>query len=373
MDPRFDDIFQSPENDIFKVVFFPDRIYHAQYLNATVSPRYRYNVREVRGKHDIQILKGDVYLDGQFQSTFLRIEYRASRLVEVAREKDRLLRRELLAWLRLHPNDPGRAVEAMVKLHYCAWIDAYQAEIWHTLEPPPGSRHDFRVLALAGRGGSITRVPAFTSALEDIKSLRDLAIAFREDDRDRPFGYAIGDPQWDNNFASSHEDPHAQPSTVKDQNYYITFQRGWFLDAGTVAPVHYTNAMMDPDNPEWRSDNVVNMKWLVQRELGGKLVYFHEVILEPGMIEGTHRHIGSEELYFIVDGTGIAYMGDGDDPTTDGFPTVERSIYGLGRIACKELPVRRGNVIYTKSGGIHGIRAAEDSSLRFVAFGYQSS
>ena len=50
MDPRFNDIFTSPENDIFKVVFFPDRIYHARYLNATRSRRYRYNVQEVRGK-----------------------------------------------------------------------------------------------------------------------------------------------------------------------------------------------------------------------------------------------------------------------------------------------------------------------------------
>ena len=48
MDARFSDIFDRPENTIFRVVFFPDRIYHAQYLNATRSPRYRYNVREVR-------------------------------------------------------------------------------------------------------------------------------------------------------------------------------------------------------------------------------------------------------------------------------------------------------------------------------------
>jgi hypothetical protein len=37
MDPRFDSIFTSPENAIFKIVFYPDRIYHAEYLNATRS------------------------------------------------------------------------------------------------------------------------------------------------------------------------------------------------------------------------------------------------------------------------------------------------------------------------------------------------
>ena len=39
MDPRFNSIYTSPENEVFKVVFYPDRIYHAEYLNATRSPR----------------------------------------------------------------------------------------------------------------------------------------------------------------------------------------------------------------------------------------------------------------------------------------------------------------------------------------------
>src|SRR6202011_2367500 len=49
MDPRFKDIAESPDNLIFQVVFFPDRIYHDAYLNATRSQRYRYNAQEVRG------------------------------------------------------------------------------------------------------------------------------------------------------------------------------------------------------------------------------------------------------------------------------------------------------------------------------------
>ncbi len=60
MDPRFDQIYTHPENELFRVVFFPDRIYHARYLNATRSSRYRYNVTEVRGGPDINVMKGDV-------------------------------------------------------------------------------------------------------------------------------------------------------------------------------------------------------------------------------------------------------------------------------------------------------------------------
>jgi mannose-6-phosphate isomerase-like protein (cupin superfamily) len=52
----------------------------------------------------------------------------------------------------------------------------------------------------------------------------------------------------------------------------------------------------------------------VQRELGSTNVYFHELTIPPGTVEGTHRHIGSEELYYIFEGEGIASMGDGATP-----------------------------------------------------------
>lgn len=122
MDSRFNDIFTQPENSIFKVVFFPDRIYHAQYLNAALSERYRYNVQEVRSKVDMTILKGEVYMDGLFYSHFLRIEYRGGRLVELARENRRFLQTELLAFVGLLPEDNSLTADAIVKLHYCPSI-----------------------------------------------------------------------------------------------------------------------------------------------------------------------------------------------------------------------------------------------------------
>jgi len=74
MDSRFNDILDLPENNIFRVVFYPDRIYHAQHLEATRSPRYRYNVMEVRTQADITVMKGEVYRDELLLGTFLRIE-----------------------------------------------------------------------------------------------------------------------------------------------------------------------------------------------------------------------------------------------------------------------------------------------------------
>ncbi len=388
MEPKFNEIFTSPENSIFQVVFFPDRIYHAQYLDATRSSRYRYNVQEVRSKGDATVLKGEVYLDGRFLSNFLRIEYRAARLTEVSRQKARFLQDKVKVYVKLLSEDPNQNTDAVVVMHYCDWIQAYQVEIWDTLESPFGTRHDYKIITQMGREMPITRIPQFTVRIREIKQLRQLELAFREYDLDLPFGTTIEDVQWDNNYLRSHQEPRTNvPSspmnTINDWSYLIDFQRGWFKDTSQVQPVRYLNAMMEADkNEDAAPDNIIEMRWILQREFGGNVAYFHEVTIPPGKVEGTHHHIGSEELYYIVEGEGTAYMAVGDDPALDevdpmtGQPkyrTVERDIFGVGRKLCKELPIKPGHVIYTKSGGFHGIRNDSDKPLKFVAFLYHGS
>lgn len=377
---RFDEIFTHPENEIFRVVFFPDRIYHARYLSATRSSRYRYNVTEVRSGADVVVMKGTVYLDGSPLCTMLRVEYTAGRLVEQVREFNRRLGQTVKAWVRIEPTGADPA-EATVTLHYDPVVDAYTAEIWQTLETPEGTSHDQRVLALIGRDASITRVPAFSPALTDLKALRRVLVAFREDERTYLTGRSIPpqDWQWDNAYLRSHQEPRTQePSsdhnTVNDGNYLLDFQRGYFIpDAGQVPPVNYRNPMSDDGNPDRRDDNIIQMRWLFQREFGSEVLFFHEVTIPPGAVEGTHRHIGSEELYYIVEGTGLAYIDDGDDPSTDGYPLVERPVYGLDPVKCRELPVKPGSVLFTKSGGVHGIRNPGTEPLKFVAFLYHTT
>jgi mannose-6-phosphate isomerase-like protein (cupin superfamily) len=97
------------------------------------------------------------------------------------------------------------------------------------------------------------------------------------------------------------------------------------------------------------------------------------VTIPPNTTEGTHRHVGSEELYYITEGQGIAYMGDDDDPSSAHYPLVVRDLYGIGPKPCREVPVGPGSVIFTKSGGIHGIRNPGAQPLRFVAFLYHSA
>ncbi|HEX2078480.1 MAG TPA: hypothetical protein VHG08_12250 [Longimicrobium sp.] len=383
MDPRFDDIANDPWNEVFQVVFFPDRIYHAQYLNATRSPRYRYRVREVRGKADITVMKGEVFLDGMRLCSFLRLETHATRLVETARERSRFLGTSILASVAASTGEPGGPrAQAQVRMHFCPWIDAFQVELWETLEPPAGRRHDFRVLDLMGHGGSITRVPQFGPLLAEPRAVKWVNVSFRENDTYQPSGFHVPAEKaaWDNYYerniqVPNTQEPSSDANTVRESSYGVNFQRGWFVrKVRDIAPVRYRNAMMNDPAPGRAHDNVIEMRWVLQQEFGGTVVFFHEVTIPPGTTEGTHQHIGSEELYFITEGRGVAYMGAEDDPSLrDAYPTVERDIFGIGPKACKQVPVEPGSVIYTKSGGIHGIENPGPDPLRFVAFLYHSA
>lgn len=388
----------EPWNQIFKIVFFPDRIYHARYLNATRSPRYQYNVIEVRGRADFIVMKTEVYLDGNFLCNALRIEYRGGRLAEQTREHGRLLGDEVLAWVELSHHDTGigDGLRRYVKMFFDRYVDAYQVEIWETLEPPASVSHSFKVLDQMGLHKPITAIPGFGPALKDIRGLSEVRVSFREPERDRPLNYWIGDPGWDNDYARSHQDPrrpepNSFANTVDDSNYSVNFQRGWIRDARATTPVFYQNAMMEKTSADYvqpthpptpgvfdGDQNVMGMRWIIQRELGGTVVYFHEVELPPGAVEGTHQHVGSEELYYFIEGQGIAYMGDGDDPEVDkAYELVDPmpDIYGLGPKPCREIPVKPGITLFTKSGGIHGVRNPKGNAgpLKFVAFGYHSS
>lgn len=383
MDPRFNDIAADPRNSLFEVVFFPDRVYHAQYLNATRSSRYRYVVQEVRGKSDSNLLKGFVFIDGLQICNFLRIETRGGRLAEVVREKGRFMGPDIMANVGLTTTD-GKRVDAQVRLHFCPWIHAFQVELWQTLDAPAGKHHDYQVVDMMGYRGPITKVPAFADALANLDALKRIDLAFRENDVSYPSRTAIpdSDAAWDNYYQRNVQVPNTQePSsgqnTVRQDGYGVDFQRGWFIKkVRDIAPVRYRNGMMEEDNPQASDANIIEMRWVLQQEFGGTVVFFHEVTIPPHTIEGTHQHIGSEELYYVFEGRGIAYMGADDDPALAqdaSIPVVERKIFGLDPKPCKKLDVAPGSVIYTKSGGIHGIENPYDEPLRFVAFLYHST
>jgi mannose-6-phosphate isomerase-like protein (cupin superfamily) len=292
-------------------------------------------------------------------------------------------------WIQPLPDGVPNPPSARVRLAYDIWTHAFQVEIWETLEAPEGTSHAFSVLDQMGRNGPITRVPQFDGVMAQLASLNSMELAFREDTRDVPFGFSITDEHaaWDNAFLRSHQepvtsDPSSPRNTILDQSYRLDFQRGWYVQAQEIAPVRYLNAMMDSaGNPDAKPDNIIEMRWIFQREFGGSMIFFHHVTIPPGHVEGNHQHIGSEELYYIVEGEGIAYLRVGDDPATDAknqdgedvYPIERRLTMGLGYYDYRRLPVKPGSVIFTKSGGMHGIRNTGSADLKFVAFLYHST
>ncbi|MEI7686345.1 MAG: cupin domain-containing protein, partial [Planctomycetota bacterium] len=347
MEPTFSDLFSGTEHEVFKIVSFGDRICHQRHFNASVSPRYRYNVRSVQAKSDVVVQLAEVFLDSQFLCNMLRIEYRASRLVEAARAHGRLLGDQVQAWFHLVPEGTNldtplqeRGPASTVKLTFDEAIKAFQVEVWETLEPPPTCTHDIEVLDQMGRHRSITARNELKSALHDLKALQGIEIAFREDDVDFRTGLRIDAPTWDDNYGRSHQTPRSpEPDSPQNtetlRNYFIGFHKVVYLDAAETTPVRYRNLLMSEGDPDCRPDNVVEIRWLLQRQLGGRAVYFQEVVVPPGAVEGVHLYVGAESLYYVIEGEGVAYLGEHDDPSTASLPTVQRDVLGVGPRPCK--------------------------------------
>ena len=259
MDPRFDDILHgAPRTASSRSFSFPDRIYHAQYLNATRSPRYRYNVMEVREPARHQRAEGRGLPGRQFLCNFLRIEYRAGRLVEQMRERGRFLRDELLAWVKLHPADEqdarGRLRQAALRP-----LDRRlpgrdlgnaraAADRTRTIS---SARHDGR-----GRLDHPRASPSSPALRRHHAHCNAVELAFRENDRDLPFGYQHSTIRaWDNDFTRSHQEPRTQePSSSQntDQRPELSARLPARLVSCTstdVDPVRYRNAMMEAGNP----------------------------------------------------------------------------------------------------------------------------
>ena len=159
------------------------------YLNATRSPRYRYNVRDVRGKHDIIVIKGEVYLDGQF------LELRARR-VPIDRPRERARARASGG-----PAAPGMALLARGRGPRRGHGEAARVQLTRRLSgravgDAGGARerlprHQRPRSDGEGRPHHPRRSPA--PGLRDRDKLRRTEIAFREDDA-RPPGFTINEP-----------------------------------------------------------------------------------------------------------------------------------------------------------------------------------
>ena len=334
---RFDELFEEPENEIFRIVFFPDRIYHARYLIG--DAHLALPLRRPRGAlgRDTDRAEGPGLLRRR-----AAVQHAAPRVLRAApdragaraRSQPRADAARLVQAVGPRRRQPGR-VE-----HRPALRRARRRLLRRALADARAARRRDRTTTASSRSWAATRrsrgVPALVSQLEDVKALRGIEFAVRENDTHTPRGAR---PTTRSGTTTSRA--RSRCRTRQEPSSDAEHRRRQELPAGLPArasssptrtrshPVRYRNAMIDDGNPDRRDDNVIEMRWVVQREFGSDNVFFHEVTIPPGTIEGTHRHIGTEELYYIVEGEGIAYMADGDDPANERYPLVERPLYGL--------------------------------------------
>ena len=81
------------------------------------------------------------------------------------------------------------------------------------------------------------------------------------------------------------------------------------------------------------------VRTLMTSEFSSPIKYIRELRLDPGSSIGMHPHIGDEEIYYVISGSGTM-MVDGE--------TAELST---------------GDVVLTKSGSSHGLKNTSDAEL----------
>jgi len=89
---------------------------------------------------------------------------------------------------------------------------------------------------------------------------------------------------------------------------------------------------------------VKQFPYLDSLKIDSKLTGFNLMVLEPGVTIGYHQHVGSEELYYILEGTPTV--------TDDGVDSI----------------VEMGTVIWTGNGHFHSLANRTEEVVKFLAF-----
>ena len=98
------------------------------------------------------------------------------------------------------------------------------------------------------------------------------------------------------------------------------------------------------ENPRGGKGIIDGFRYLDNEELSNSLKGFYVNELLVGSEVGYHEHIGDEEIYFILEGKGVA------------------SDNGI------EKELGPGDLLYTKDGQGHSLKNTGEVSLKFAAF-----
>lgn len=98
------------------------------------------------------------------------------------------------------------------------------------------------------------------------------------------------------------------------------------------------------ENPRNGKGIIINNRYLDSCDLENNLNGFYVNELEAGGEIGYHIHEGEDEIYYILEGSGIIIDNK------------------------KEKIIEKGDVIYTKSGDGHGMKNTGSEPIKFIGF-----
>jgi mannose-6-phosphate isomerase-like protein (cupin superfamily) len=89
----------------------------------------------------------------------------------------------------------------------------------------------------------------------------------------------------------------------------------------------------------------VARRLFTRADFSSGLFFYNESWLQPGSSYGEHRHEGDEEVYYVLEGTGLMRVDD------------------------EEQEVGPGDAILTKSGSRHSLRNTGQTALKLLVIG----
>lgn len=108
------------------------------------------------------------------------------------------------------------------------------------------------------------------------------------------------------------------------------------------------NVLMEEAESSHGGVGAYRVRTLMTKEFSSALKYIRELRLEPGSSIGRHPHIGDEEIYYVISGSGTMLV---DGETAD---------------------IHQGDAVLTKSGSSHGLsnNSTEELVIFVVCAGY---
>jgi mannose-6-phosphate isomerase-like protein (cupin superfamily) len=308
---------------------------------------------------------------GGWTGPFLFLSYRGGPDSELSR----LSGHKLGSTIKLYLKVQGTAARALIDVPYNPATDRYEIEIWGYPGNDLRSKLDVKGVAAMDRGGLITDPGLVQGSYDDFAreglDTRDMR-SVAPNHTMHPVVPLNIEVAWTDKTGTWWD-------SRNGTNYHYQFNmvfRGWdnFLKVGiSESPhggfgfLHYRNVLsnyfefrnsgeLGRDVEPWMFDANGNKSDAARYEKFFAVEYMDLHILKPECGIGIHRHRDNQEIFFMLNGTGVMVTGDWCQ-----FPARER---------CFEIrTMQAGSFSLLKAGNLHSLFNVTDEDVSLLMFG----